>query len=65
LEDGNKEISKLKKDIDGLETRLTSKGFADKAPESVINEVKGNIAAKKEELAAVEKGMATIGGGSK
>jgi valyl-tRNA synthetase len=56
-----KQAEKLKKDIDGLEARLASKGFADKAPESVINEVKGNIAAKREELAAVEKGMVGIG----
>jgi valyl-tRNA synthetase len=56
-----KQAEKLKKDIDGLEARLASQGFADKAPESVINEVKGNIAAKREELAAVEKGMVGIG----
>lgn len=55
-----KQGEKLKKDIDSLESRLLSKGFADKAPESVINEVKGNIQEKKEQLVAVERGMAAI-----
>ena len=58
-----KQAEKLKKDIAGLEARLTSPGFADKAPESVIVEVKGNIADKKDQLLAVERGMAAIQGG--
>jgi valyl-tRNA synthetase len=52
-----KQAEKLKKDIATLEGRLNSKGFADKAPENVIAEVKGNIADKKEQLSAVEKGL--------
>jgi len=55
-----KQADKLRKDIDGLESRLVSKGFADKAPEAVIAEVKGTIADKREQLSAVEKGMAAI-----
>lgn len=35
-----KQGEKLKKDIDGLETRLTSKGYAEKAPPALIAEVK-------------------------
>ena len=52
-----KQADKLRKDINGLETRLASKGFADKAPPHILAEVKGNIAEKKEQLAAVEKGI--------
>jgi len=59
-----KQAEKLKKDIAGLEARLSSPGFADKAPESVISEVKGNIAEKREQLVAVERGMQTIKDGS-
>jgi len=55
-----KQAEKLKKDILGLETRLTSPGFADKAPESVISEVKANIADKKDQLLAVERGVQAI-----
>ena len=58
-----KQADKLKKDIDGLESRLVSKGFADKAPESVVNEVKGTIAEKREQLVLVDKAMAAIQAG--
>jgi valyl-tRNA synthetase len=53
----SKQAEKLKKDIDGLEIRLSSKGFTDKAPESVIAEVRGIANEKKEQLAAVEKSI--------
>ena len=52
-----KQADKLKKDVEGLESRLTSKGFVDKAPEKILNEVKGNLAEKQEQLAAVLKGL--------
>ena len=55
-----KQSEKLVKDITGLETRLSSKGFADKAPPQVIAEVQGNLAEKKEQLRAVEKSLADI-----
>lgn len=52
-----KQADKLRKDIEGLEKRLASKGFADKAPPHILAEVKGNVAEKREQLAAVEKGI--------
>ena len=57
-----KQGDKLKKDIDGLESRLTSKGFADKAPPSVIAEVRATVAEKKEQLMAVERSLADMEG---
>ena len=58
----SKQAEKLKKDIEGLETRLTSKGFADKAPPNVIAEVKGTVTEKKEQLSAVEKSISDMEG---
>ena len=52
------QADKLRKDIAGLEGRLASKGFADKAPPHILAEVRGNVAEKKEQLSAVERGMA-------
>ena len=55
-----KQGEKLKKDIDGFELRLVSKGFADKAPANVIAEVRGQLAEKKDQLIAVEKSILDI-----
>ena len=52
-----KQADKLRKDIAGLEGRLASKGFAEKAPPHILAEVQGNVAEKKQQLSAVEKGI--------
>jgi valyl-tRNA synthetase len=57
-----KQAEKLKKDIEGLETRLTSKGFADKAPPNVIAEVRGKVAEMRDQLTAVEKSISDMQG---
>lgn len=53
----SKQAEKIKKDISVLEARLQSKGFTDKAPEAMVEEVRQNVAEKREQLAAVEKGI--------
>ena len=55
-----KQAEKLRKDIAGLESRLSSKGFADKAPPEVVLEVKTKVAEQKEQLNAVEKSIAEM-----
>ena len=56
----SKQAEKLQKDISGLESRLQSKGFVDKAPESVIAEVKANLADKMDQLRAVNKSIESL-----
>ena len=55
-----KQAEKLRKDIAGLEGRLASKGFADKAPPEVVAEVRAKVAEQSEQLAAVEKSIAEM-----
>jgi len=55
-----KQAEKLKKDIVTLESRLTSPGFLDKAPEKLVSEVKSNINEKKQQLASVEGSMSSL-----
>lgn len=55
-----KQAEKLRKDIGGLESRLSSKGFADKAPAEVVAEVRAKLAEQKEQLGAVELGIADM-----
>ena len=55
-----KQAEKLTKDIDGLENRLSSKGFADKAPAAVVAEVRSSLAEKKEQRAAILKSVDTL-----
>jgi len=55
-----KQAEKLKKDIEVLENRLNSKGFADKAPAEMVNQVKANVDEKKDQLATVEKSMEAL-----
>ncbi len=50
-----KQADKLRKEISGLTSRLSSKGFIDKAPDNVIIEVKNNIRDKVEQLTTIEK----------
>ena len=56
----SKQAEKLRKDISGLENRLQSKGFIDKAPDSVVAEVKANLADKVEQLNAVNKSIESL-----
>ena len=43
----SRQATKIKKDLDILESRLSSKNFVDKAPQKVVDETKG----KRDELA--------------
>jgi len=52
-----KQTEKLKKELQGLEGRLNSPGFVEKAPESVIEEVKGQLQDKKMQLSVIEKSL--------
>ena len=56
----SKQAEKLQKDINGLESRLKSKGFIDKAPDSVIAEVKATLADKVEQLSAVSQSIESL-----
>lgn len=50
----NKQAERLVKDISVLESRLQSKGFAEKAPESLVMEVKDKLRDMQEQLKAVQ-----------
>ena len=50
-----KQAEKLQKDITGLETRLGSPGFADKAPEHVVAEATGKLADQQAQLETINK----------
>eukprot|EP01041_Mallomonas_annulata_P007309 gene7309-14902_t len=52
-----KQVEKLSKEIIGLQSRLSSKSFIDKAPPEVIVEVQGSLADKNAQIAAAEKSM--------
>jgi valyl-tRNA synthetase len=55
-----KQAEKLLKDIMGLESRLESKGFADKAPEAMVAEVRANLADKKEQVISINKSIEKV-----
>ncbi|CAG9467326.1 unnamed protein product [Pedinophyceae sp. YPF-701] len=52
-----KQKSKIEKELGSLKGRLGNKGFVEKAPESVVNEVKAQAAELEEQLAAVQEKM--------
>jgi valyl-tRNA synthetase len=56
----NKQIDKLAKDTAGLEARLGSPGFADKAPPTVVAEVQGTLKEKQEQIAVLRKSLADM-----
>jgi valyl-tRNA synthetase len=67
LVDKNKELARLKKqaeklvkDILGLDTRMKSPGFRDKAPANVYDEVSLTLADKKRQLENVESRMSFL-----
>ena len=55
-----KQAEKLKKDINGLEIRLQSPGFTEKAPKNLIEEVTGLLNDKRIQLSSVEESMLTL-----
>lgn len=50
-----KQADKLQKDIIGLETRLNSPGFKDKAPEHVVAEATGKLTDQQAQLETIKK----------
>jgi valyl-tRNA synthetase len=55
LERIDREIKKLQKDVEAINKKLSSKGFADRAPKEVIDEANAQLAAFTEALAALER----------
>lgn len=56
----SKQAEKILKDINALETRLTSKGFADKAPPHILLDVRSTLKEKRDQLESVEKSITEI-----
>ena len=52
-----KQIEKIQKDIQGLENRLSSPGFKDKAPPKILNEVETLLNDKREQVNAINKSL--------
>jgi len=56
----NKQAERLVKDIGVLESRLQSKGFAEKAPESLVLDVKDKLRDMHEQLKAVQVSVSVL-----
>lgn len=56
-----KEMDNVKKQLDGVNTRLANPAFTDKAPEAVVNGAREQAARLQEKLALLEQSMAAIG----
>lgn len=53
----SKQSEKINKDVEVLEKKLNSKGFLDKAPQSLVDETKASVADKKDQLVAIAKSI--------
>ncbi len=56
-----KEMENVKKQLDGVNARLSNPAFTDKAPEAVVNGAREQAARLQEKLALLEQSMAAIG----
>ena len=56
-----KEMDNVKKQLDGVNARLSNPAFTDKAPEAVVNGAREQAARLQETLALLEQSMAAIG----
>lgn len=55
-----KQEEKLLKDIQSLESRVNSKGFMEKAPVSMVQEIQQNLRDKAEQLVLVRKSLESL-----
>jgi valyl-tRNA synthetase len=56
----DRELKKLNKDIEGLEKRLNTPSFVDKAPPEVVTQAKADVAALKEKKQRLEEARSLI-----
>lgn len=56
----NKQQEKLQKDIVLLENKLNSKGFLDKAPQTLVDEVKSNLQEKRDQSNLITQSIANL-----
>jgi valyl-tRNA synthetase len=56
----DREIKKLNKDIEGLEKRLSTPAFVDKAPPEVVTQAKADVAALKEKKQRLEEARTLV-----
>ena len=55
-----KTLGKLQKELGGLRGRLNNPKFVDSAPEEVVEETRGNLAAREEEEARLNEALARL-----
>lgn len=55
-----KQAEKLNKEIEKLSSRLSSKGFVDKAPEAVVNKAKNELAELEDQAAKVKSSLLAL-----
>lgn len=60
LERLSKEKVSAKKEVDALAGRLNNKGFVEKAPEAVVQDIREKLAKAEEKLAKIEEGIASL-----
>eukprot|EP00598_Pedospumella_elongata_P003041 CAMPEP_0184984386 /NCGR_PEP_ID=MMETSP1098-20130426/13368_1 /TAXON_ID=89044 /ORGANISM="Spumella elongata, Strain CCAP 955/1" /LENGTH=935 /DNA_ID=CAMNT_0027508357 /DNA_START=347 /DNA_END=3154 /DNA_ORIENTATION=- len=55
-----KQAEKLRKAVEGMQTRLQSAGFVDRAPAHLVEEARNNLRDLQEQLATVEKSLEAL-----
>jgi len=57
----SKQLKKIEKELEGLDKRLNSKGFADKAPPAVLEQTQQQAAEKREQIATIKQSIKELG----
>ena len=55
-----KQLGKLEKEIGGLDKRLSNPKFVESAPEDVVDETRGNLAARREEERTLKSALGRL-----